>query len=90
MNRQTRQGFDRAATASARVAARVLYDQFKPKAPTFTAIADVAQRFHDSTLRTLETIGESDVAAYVEEAVDRWRVKVAIELERLHRQGVLH
>jgi hypothetical protein len=34
------------------------------KAPTFTAIAEIAQAFHDSTLRALQTIGVSDVAPY--------------------------
>jgi hypothetical protein len=64
MNRQEREGFDRAATASAQVAACVLHGQFAPKAPTFTAIAELAQGFHNSARRALETIGESDVTAY--------------------------
>ena len=51
MNRQEREGFDRAATASAQVAARVLHGQFAPKAPTFTAIAELAQGFHNSARR---------------------------------------
>jgi hypothetical protein len=90
MNRQTREGFDRVATASARVAARVLHDQFKPKAPTFTAIAEIAQAFHDSTRRALETIGESDVAAYLEQAVERWQVSVVSELQRLYRPEAVY
>jgi hypothetical protein len=90
MNRQTREGFDHAATAAARVAARVLYDQFKPKAPTFTAIAEIAQAFHDSTVRALQTIGVSDVAPYLEQAIERWQVSVVTELQRLYRPESVH
>jgi hypothetical protein len=35
--------------------------------------------------RALETIGESDVTAYLEQAVENWQVAVVTELERLYR-----
>jgi hypothetical protein len=90
MNQHEREGFDRAATASARTAARALYDQFKPKALTFTAIVELARAFHDSTLRALQTIDEPVVATYLEQALERWQVDVVIALERLYRRESVH
>jgi hypothetical protein len=90
VNQHERQGFDRAAAAAACVAAQVLYDQYKPGAPPFAAIAEIAQRFHDSTRRALQALGEADVEAHLIRAVDHWQTSVVTELERLHRAGVRH
>jgi hypothetical protein len=46
----------------------------------------MAQRFHDSTRRTLELIGESDVEAHCVRALDHWQTSVATELRKLYRQ----
>ena len=52
-----------------------------------TAIAEIAQAFHDCTRRALETIRESNVGAHLVRAIDHWQTSVATELKKLYRQG---
>ena len=88
MNRQIREGFDRAATASARVAARVLYDRFAPKPAPPIAIAQLAQLFFGSTRRALSKLGDpGDIDAHLVRAIEHWQASTAIELKRLYREA---